>query len=126
MKALARRTTGAEAPSDSAPRMSLYDFMLSIPWPVKAMRKWAEIWFRSAEEPAMEVRQKAQCRRQLVDRQTREERRMGLERLFDHEGRSDEDIRRDASEWCDELDRRYAADQRSAVDRWQRPDRRKT
>ena len=126
MKALARRTTGAEAPSDSAPRMSLYDFMLSIPWPVKAMRKWPEIWFRSAEEPAMEERQKAQCRRQLVDRRTREERRMGLERLFDHEGRSDEDIRRDASEWCDELDRRYAADQWSAVDRWQRPDRRKT
>ncbi len=29
MKPLARRRTGAEAPFDSAPRMSLYDFMKS-------------------------------------------------------------------------------------------------
>ncbi len=29
MKPLARRRTGAEAPNDSAPRMSLYDFMKS-------------------------------------------------------------------------------------------------
>ncbi len=62
----------------------------------------------------------------LVDRRTREERRMGLQCLLDPRGRSAEDIRRDASEWCDELDRRYAAHQRSAVDRRQRPDRRKT
>ncbi len=126
MKPLARRRTGAMAPSDSAPRMSLCDFMLSIPWPVKATRKWPEIWFRSAEVPAMEERRKAQRRRQLVDRRTREERRMGLQYLLDPRGRSAEDIRRDASEWCDELDRRYAADQRSAADRRQRPDRRNT
>ena len=59
----------------------------------------------------------------LVDRRTREERRMGLQYLLDPRGRSAEDIRRDASEWRDELDRRYAADQRSAVDRRQQPDR---
>ena len=29
MKPLARRRTGAEAPNDSAPRLSLYDFMKS-------------------------------------------------------------------------------------------------
>ncbi len=79
----------------------------------------------------MEERRKAQRRRQLVDRRTREERRMGLERLLDPKGRSAEDIRRDAAEWSDELDRRYAADQRSGsdqrsgADRRRRPDRRK-
>ncbi len=78
----------------------------------------------------MEERRKAQRRRQLVDRRTREERRVGLERLLDPKGRSAEDIRRDAAEWSDELDRRYAADrrsgsdQRSGADRRQRPDRR--
>ncbi len=71
-------------------------------------------------------------RRRLVDRRTRGERRIGLERLLDPAGRSAEDIRRDASEWSDELDRRHAADrrsgsdQRSGADRRQRPDRRKT
>ncbi len=80
----------------------------------------------------MEERRKAQRRRQLVDRRTREERRMGLERLLDPKGRSAEDIRQDASEWCDELDRRYAADKRSGSDqrsgaaRRERPDRRET
>ena len=91
----------------------LVDKPLSVPWPVKAIRRMPEIRFRSVEEPTMEERRKAQRRRQLVDRRTREERRMGLERLLDPAGRSAEDIRRDASEWCDELDRRYAADQRS-------------
>ncbi len=80
----------------------------------------------------MEERRKAQRRRQLIDRRTPEERRIGLERLLDPRGRSVEDIRRDASEWSDELDRRYAADQRSGsdqrsgADRRQRPDRRET
>ncbi len=80
----------------------------------------------------MEERRKAQRRRQLVDRRTREDRRVGLERLLDPAGRSAEDIRRDASEWSDDLDRRYAADQRSGsdqhsgADRHQRPDRRET
>ena len=80
----------------------------------------------------MEERRKAQRRRQLIDRRTPEERRIGLERLLDPRGRSAEDIRRDASEWSDELDRRYAADQRSGsdqrsgADRRQRPDRRET
>lgn len=78
----------------------------------------------------MEERRKAQRRHQLVDRRTREERRIGLERLLDPKGRSAEDIRRDAADWSDELDRRYAADQRSGsdqrsgADRRQRPDRR--
>ncbi len=80
----------------------------------------------------MEERRKAQRRRQLIDRRTPEERRIGLERLLDPRGRSAEDIRRDASEWSDELDRCYAADQRSGsdqrsgADRRQRPDRRET
>ncbi len=80
----------------------------------------------------MEERRKAQRRRQLIDRRTPEERRIGLERLLDPRGRAAEDIRRDASEWSDELDRRYAADQRSGsdqrsgADRRQRPDRRET
>ncbi len=47
----------------------------------------------------MEERRKAQRRRQLVDRRTPEERRVGLERLLDPAGRSAEDIRRDAAEW---------------------------
>ena len=57
---------------------------------------------------------------------------MGLERLLDPRGHSAEDIRQDASEWSDDLDRRYAADrrsgsdQRSGADRRQRPDRRET
>ncbi len=80
----------------------------------------------------MEEKRKTQRRRQLVDRRTREDRRVGLERLLDPAGRSAEDLRRDASEWSDELDRRHAADRRSAsdqhpgADRRQRPDRRKT
>ncbi len=80
----------------------------------------------------MEERRKAQRRRQLIDRRTSEERRVGLERLLDPRGRSAEDIRRDAGEWSDGLDRRYAADQRSGsdqrsgADRRQRPDRRET
>ena len=80
----------------------------------------------------MEERRKARRRRQLVDRRTRGERRMGLERLLDPRGRSAEDIRRDAQDWSDELDRRHAADQRSGsdqrsdADRRQRPDRRET
>ena len=80
----------------------------------------------------MEERRKAQRRRLLVDRRTPEERRVGLERLLDPEGRSAEDIRQDASEWSDDLDRRYTADQRSGSDqrsgaaRRQRPDRRET
>ena len=45
-------------------------------------------------------------------------RRRGFERLFDREGRSDEDIRRNAHEWWDKLDRR------SGTDRRQHPDRR--
>ncbi len=79
----------------------------------------------------MEERRKAQRRRQLVDRWTPEERRVGLERLLDSKGRSVEDIRRDAADWSDELDRRYDADkrsgsdQRSGADRRERPDRRK-
>ena len=48
----------------------------------------------------------------------REVRRRGLERLLDREGRSDEDIRRNANEWLDKLDRR------SSTDRRQQPDRR--
>ncbi len=48
----------------------------------------------------------------------REDRRRGFERLFDREGRSDEDIRRNANEWWDKLDRR------SGTDRRQQPDRR--
>ena len=78
----------------------------------------------------MEERRKARRRRQLVDRRTRGERRMALERLLDPRGRSAEDIRQDASDWSDDLDRRYAADrrsgsgQRSGADRRQRPDRR--
>ncbi len=48
----------------------------------------------------------------------REDRRRGLERLLDREGRSDEDIRRNANEWWNKLDRR------SGTDRRQQPDRR--
>ena len=107
-------------------------FRLGVPWPVKAIRRRPEIRFRSVEEPTVEERRKAQRRRQLVDRRTRGERRMGLERLLDPQGRSAENIRRDASDWCDDLDRRYAADQRSGsdqpsgADRRQWPDRRET
>jgi hypothetical protein len=107
-------------------------FRLSVPWPVKAIRRRPEVWFHPAEEPTMEERRKAQRRRQLVDRRTPEERRVGLERLLDPKGRSAEDIRRDAADWSDELDRRYDADQRSGsdqrsgADRRERPDRRKT
>ena len=89
---------------------------MSVPWPAKAIRRKPEIRFRSVEEPTMEERRKAQRRHQLVDRRTPEERRVGLERLLDPAGRSAEDIRRDAAEWSDELDRRYAADQRSGSD----------
>ncbi|MCH8112186.1 MAG: hypothetical protein IH905_09585 [Proteobacteria bacterium] len=42
----------------------------------------------------------------------REDRRRGLERLLDREGRSDEDIRRNAHEWWDKLDRRSGTDRR--------------
>ncbi len=48
----------------------------------------------------------------------REDRRRGLERLLDREGRSDEDIRRNANEWW------YKLDRRSGTDRRQQPDRR--
>ncbi len=83
----------------------------------------------------MNERRKGRLRRQLADRRTggerhmelrrgldreawREDRRRGFERLFDREGRSDEDIRRNAREWWDKLDRR------SGTDRRQQPDRR--
>ena len=72
----------------------------------------------------MEERRKARRRRQPVDRRSREERRVGLERLLDPAGRSAEDIRRDAADWSDELDRRSGSDQRSGAVRRQRPDRR--
>ncbi len=49
----------------------------------------------------------------------REDRRRVLERLLDREGRSDEDIRRNANEWLDKLDRRDRADRRSGTDRRQ-------
>ena len=107
-------------------------FRLGVPWPVKAIRRRPEIRFRSVEAPTVEERRKARRRRQLVDRRTRGERRIGLERLLDPRGRSAEDIRQDAADWSDDLDRRYAADrrsgsgQRSGADRRQRPDRRET
>ncbi len=107
-------------------------FRLGVPWPVKAIRRRPEIRFRSVGEPTVEERRKAQRRRQLVDRRTHGERRMGPERLLDPRGRLAEDIRRDAGDWCDDLDRRYAAqqrsgsDQRSGTDRRQWPDRRET
>ncbi len=66
----------------------LVDKSLSVPWPVKAIRRRPEIRFRSVEEPTMEERRKAQRRRQLIDRRTPEERRIGLERLLDPAGRS--------------------------------------
>ncbi len=83
----------------------------------------------------MNERRKGRLRRQLADRRTggerhmelrrgldreawREDRRRGFERLFDREGRSDEDIHRNAHEWWDKLDRR------SSTDRRQQPDRR--
>ncbi len=50
---------------------------------------------------------------------------MELGRGFDREGRSNEDIRRNAYDgWWDKLDRRYGADRRSGTDRRQQPDRR--
>ncbi len=61
-------------------------FRLGVPWPVKAIRRRPEIRFRSVEGPTVEERRKAQRRRQLVDRRTRGERRMGLERLLDPRG----------------------------------------
>ncbi len=80
-------------------------------------------------------KRKGPLRRRLADRRIRGERRMelrrgfdreawredrrrGFERLLDREGRSDEDIRRNANEWWDKLDRR------SGTDRRQQPDRR--
>ncbi len=82
----------------------------------------------------MNERRKGRLRRQLADRRTggerhmelrrgldreawREDRRRGFERLFDREGRSDEDIRRNAREWWDKLDRRSGADRRQQPDR---------
>ncbi len=95
-------------------------FRLGVPWPVKAIRRRPEIRFRSVEGPTVEERRKAQRRRQLVDRRTRGERRMGLERLLDPRGRSAENIRRYAA------DQRSGSDQRSGTDRRQWPDRRET
>ena len=83
----------------------------------------------------MNEKRKGPRRRRVADQRTRGERRMelqrgfdreawredrrrGLERLLDREGRSDEDIRRNANEWWDKLDRR------SGTDRRQQPDRR--
>ncbi len=83
----------------------------------------------------MNEKRKDPLRRRLADRRTRGERRMelrrgfdreawredrhrGLERLLDREGRSDEDIHRNAHEWWDKLNRR------SGTDRRQQPDRR--
>ena len=70
----------------------------------------------------MNERRKGPLTRRLADRRareaSREDRRRGLERLLDREGRSDEDIRRNANEWWDKLDRR------SGTDRRQQPDRR--
>ncbi len=84
----------------------------------------------------MNEKRKGPPRRRLADRRIRGERRMelrrgfdreawrgdrrrGLERLLDREGRSDEDIRRNANEWLDKLDRRDRADRRSGTDRRQ-------
>jgi len=83
----------------------------------------------------MNEKRKGPPRRRLADRRIRGERRIELrrgfdrevwredrrgefERLLDREGRSDEDIRRNANEWWDKLDRR------SGTDRRQQPDRR--
>ncbi len=83
----------------------------------------------------MNERRKGPLRRQLADRRTRGERRMeprgafnleawravrrrGFKRLFDRQGRSDENTRRNANEWWKKLDRR------SGTDRRQQPDRR--
>ena len=83
----------------------------------------------------MNEKRKGPRRRRVADQRTRRERRMDLrrgfdreawravrrgvfERLLDREGRSDEDIRRNAHEWWDKLDRR------SGTDRRQQPDRR--
>ncbi len=82
----------------------------------------------------MNEKRKGPLRRRLSDRRTRGERRIellrgfdreawrenrrrGLERLLDREGRSDEDIRRNAHEWWDKLDRRSSTDRRQQLDR---------
>ncbi len=82
----------------------------------------------------MNEKRKGPPRRRLADRRTHGERRMelrrgfdrevwredrhrGFERLLDREGRSDEDIRRNAHEWWDKLDRRSGTDRRQQLDR---------
>ncbi len=83
----------------------------------------------------MNEKRKGPRRRRVAYQRTRRERRMELrrgfdreawravrrgvfERLFDRDGRSDEDLRRNANEWW------YKLDRRSGTDRRQQPDRR--
>lgn len=72
----------------------------------------------------MTENRKGPDRRRISERRSFDDRRQGLERLFDRSGHSDDEIRQEATQWVHDMDQQLEAERRARAERRDGDDRR--